>query len=189
MIRFVNANAKLLKTCLPLTLAVFSLACGRLDTFTIERTAQTTVPGASILEQLAGDIGFEDLATFDVTDDETLANQGVTKNQIDSVTISTLSLRVVSPMSGDFTFLDRLEFFVSSPGLQEKRIAAGGPFAMGDNEVFMTLDMVELAPYATADSMKISTQVEGRRPDEETQIEARIELLVDVSVSGLLSGE
>lgn len=188
MLLSVKAALYSLRNLLLFTVASLVVACGGLDTFTIERTAQTNVPGASILEQLAGDLGFDDLATFDITDDETLANQGITKNQIDSVTISSLSLRVVSPMGGDFTFLDSLEFFASSSDMEAKRIAAGGPFAMGESEVFMSLDMVELAPYATADSMMITTQVEGRRPDQETQIEARIELLVDVNVSGLISG-
>lgn len=184
-----KTNIRFFSHSLPFCFAFALAACGGLDTFTIEQTAQTTVSGASILEQLAGDLGFDDLATFDVTENETLANQGVTKNQIDSVTISTLSLRVLSPMDGDFTFLDSLEFFVSSGDMQTERIASGGPFAMGDSEVFMNIDMVELVPYATADSMMITTQVEGRRPDQETQIEARIELLVDVSVTGLLSGD
>ena len=107
MISGVKTNIRFFSHSLPLCFAFALAACGGLDTFTIEQTAQTTVSGASILEQLAGDLGFGDLATFDVTENETLANQGVTKNQIDSVTISTLSLRVLSPMDGDFTFLDR----------------------------------------------------------------------------------
>ena len=85
MISGVKTNIRFFSHSLPLCFAFALAACGGLDTFTIEQTAQTTVSGASILEQLAGDLGFGDLATFDVTENETLANQGVTKNQIDEI--------------------------------------------------------------------------------------------------------
>jgi hypothetical protein len=164
-----------------------SFACGGLDEFEIEETARSVVPGASLLEQLAGDLGFADFASFDISNNQTLANQGVTKDQIDSVTISELKLTISSPMGSDFTFLDSLNFFVSSEGLETKRIASGGPFTMGEGVVVLNLDMVDLKPYAVASAMEITTQVEGRRPDQETTIDASITMLVDVNVGGVIS--
>ena len=172
-----------------MSLIGLTVACGGLDQFEIEETSRSVVPGASLLEQFAGDLGFSEFASFSVSENQTLANQGVTKEQIDSVTISELKLTISSPMGTDFTFLDSLSFFASAEGLEKRRIASGGPFEMGEDVIILTLDDVELKPYAVASAMQITTEVEGRRPDEETTIDANITMLVDVDVSGVLSSE
>ena len=178
------------------TLSLLTLiTCGdQIDNFTITEEASTTVSRASVLESLAevllGDLGFGNFLNIDLVQNETLANQGVERHQIDSVKIDSLILEITEPASGqDFEFLEEIEFFVQADGLESRRIASGGPFASGLERVGLNVDDVELAPYVTADSMDITTRVTGRRPQRETTIKGTMELGVDVSLTGVLCGE
>lgn len=166
-----------------------ALGCsGGLDTFDITEVATAKVPAGSVVEQLIADIGFGDaFLKMNVRDSEAFQNQGIEEDQIDSVRLASFEFRIVDPPSGqDFTFLDSLAFHASSEGLESKRIAHGGPFTTGANAVSMTVDGVELQPYVVAKSMDITTEATGKRPKQETTIEATMVLRVDFNVSGIL---
>ena len=173
-----------LRTLRLLTLAAL-LACAQATSFSTTVEAQTDIEGGGLLEQLAGDIGFDSFIAFDVTANEQFANQGVERHQIDSVYLTALRLNA---SEGDFTFLDRLEFFVEAEGQARVRIAHGGPFPEGQSAIELSLDDVDLAPYAAAPSMDLKTVVQGRRPDQDTTITAGVDFLIDVNVSGALCG-
>jgi hypothetical protein len=162
--------------------------CGALDQISVSQSSRSTIPQGSLLEQFVGDIGFGELVEVDLTESQELQNQGVTKEQIDSVKLTSLSLTVVSPSQGDFTFLDRVEFFVEAPGVEKKRIASGGPFAAGDSMVDLALDDVELKPYVVSEKLTITTDARGNRPSEATTVEAQLDLLVDVNIGGVVCG-
>ena len=170
-------------------LFIILTGCGGLTRFTVTQSATATIPGATLLEMLVGDVGFGSLVSFDITQSQELKNQGVKREQINSVKLQTLTLDITSPMSGqDFTFLDSIRFVVDAAGQPQKQVAHGGPFAQGAKSISLTIDDVELAPYATAPSMTFSTAVKGRRPASETKITAKVVLGVDVNVAGLLGG-
>jgi hypothetical protein len=161
------------------------LACAQATSFSTTVEAQTQIEGGTLLEQLAGDMGFDSFLAFDVTANEQFANQGVERHQIDSVRLTALRLNA---SAGDFTFLDRLEFFVEAEGQDRVRIAHGGPFPEGQADIELSLDDVDLAPYAAAETMDLKTVVQGRRPDQDTTITAGVDFLIDVNVSGALCG-
>ena len=164
------------------------LACGGLTHLTVSQSATAMIPAASLLEMLAGDVGFGSLVSFDLTQAQELKNQGVKREQIDSVKLQTLTLEITSPADGqDFTFLDSIVFLVDAPGQPQKEIAHGGPFTQGQKSVSLTLAAVELAPYAAASSMTFSTAVKGRRPANATTVAAKVVLGVDVNVAGLIT--
>ena len=166
-----------------------ALTCAGLDTFSDEEEADTTIPGASLLEQLVGDIGFGGVANMDLSQSQALQNQGVSRNQIDSVRVTSLALTITSPASGaDFTFLNSLSFFVEAPDVARQRIAHGGPFPTGASNMTLDLDGLDLAPYAAASSMSITTEVNGHSPSEATTIHATMDLEIDVNVTGALCG-
>lgn len=166
------------------------LACGGgIDTFEVTQDSTATIPQGSILEQLLGDIGFGDLIAFDISQTQEFKNQGAKKSEIDSVHLTLLRLEIVDPPTGeDFTFLDSLDFYVEAEGLPKVRIASGGPFTAGDTVVDLVLDDVDLAPYATAPSMDITTDASGHRPDTDITIQGTIKFVVDVNVSGVVCG-
>ena len=164
-------------------------ACGGLDTFDIAESSAATIQGASILEQIVGDVGFGGFLNMDISQSEEFKNQGVEKNQIDSVRLKTLTLTITNPPSGqDFTFLESLKFYAEAEGLARTLIATGGPFAAGSSSVGLDVEDVELAPYASAPSMNVTTEATGRRPGQDTTVDAAIVLTVDANVSGAVCG-
>lgn len=171
--------------------ALFALLnCGGLDTFELREESSARIDGGTLLEQFVGDLGFGSLLNLDVTESEELKNQGVERHQIDSVRLTSLALTITDPPSGqDFTFLESLEFYVEAPGLPRQRIARGGPFPAGATRVELAADDLELAPYAAAESMRVTTAVTGRRPRQDTTVLAELALTVDVDVSGAACGE
>ena len=173
---------------LPLLL-VLLVTCGGLTHLTVTQTASATIPGATIVDQLVGSVGFANFASFDITQSQELKNQGVKREQINSVKLESLTLTITSPMNGqDFTFLSSIAFFVEAPGLAKKEVAHGGPFPAGARSVSLTVLDVELAPYAAASSMTFTTTASGNRPKSETTLEAKVVLGVDVNVAGALCG-
>jgi hypothetical protein len=164
------------------------ITCGKIDQISISESSRSTIARGTLVEMFAGDIGFGELVEVDITESQELQNQGVSKEQVDSVKLTALTLTALSPAQSDFTFLDSVEFFVEAPGLERKRIARGGPFDAGDAMVELAIDDVELAPYAVSERMTITTDARGNRPDQDTTVEAQIDLLVDVNVSGVICG-
>lgn len=178
----------------PLSVAALSLgliasACSDgLDTFHITEVSTAQVAKGTVLEQLVGDFGFGDaFLHMDITDNQTLKNQGIKRSQIDSVRLEKLQLQITAPASGQtFDFLDKVSFFVSSEGLPKKRIAVLDPMPDGVTSVELQLDSVELAPYVAAPEMALTTEAAGKRPANDTTIRATVGLRVDVNLSGLL---
>ena len=172
---------------LPLLLG--TITCAPLDVISVEETSTTIVPRASIFEQLIGDLGFGSFLNINIVDNTQLKNQGVKRHQIDSVYAAALTLVITSPPSGqDFSFIDSLQFYVTAENRPTMRIASGSNFPAGAKELELDLDSVDLAPYALAESMTITSEVQGRRPLEETRIDAKILLAIDLNIGGLVCG-
>lgn len=177
-----------MKRAVAFSLLFACTTCDGIDNFQVDETSRAVIPGATLLEQLTS-VPFAGFGNIDLSQNTDLKNQGATKDNIDSVKISALSMTVVAPASGqDFTFLTSLKFYVESPGQPRLLIASGGPFPEGASKVELTLEDVDLKPYATAETMSITTEANGRRPPQETTVDAAISLDVDVNVGGALCG-
>jgi hypothetical protein len=165
------------------------VTCGGLTRVSATQTATATIPGGSLLDVVTGDLGFGNLGNFDISQSQEFKNQGIKREQINSVKLKSLTLTITSPANGqDFTFLQSLAFFVEAPGVEKKEIARGGPFTAGAKEVSLTLLDVELAPYATATSMTFTTTANGKKPGSTTTVEAKVILDADVNVAGVICG-
>lgn len=183
------SSSRIRVACLAASIVVATSTCGGLDTFELTERSRTIVPAGTLIDQLVGDLGFGDFLALDLTENRELANQGVERHEIDSVMIGAIDLEIAGPEGADFTFLDDIEFYVQAEDLPRVRIARGGPFPQGADSVSLDIDAVELAPYAAASSMDITTEARGRPPRSETTIDAVVTLLVDVNVDGVLCGE
>jgi len=176
----------------PLTLALLItvlVTCGGLTRLTTTQTASASIPAGTLVDLLTGDLGFGNLASFDITQSQEFKNQGIKREQINSLKLRSLTLTITQPANGqDFTFLDNLAFFVEASGLPKKEIARGGPFSAGATTVALAVLDVELAPYATAPSMTFTTTASGRKPKSATTLEAKVVLDADVNVAGVLCG-
>ena len=165
------------------------ITCGGLTKISATQTATATIPAGSLLDVLTGDLGFGNLGNFDISQSQEFKNQGIKREQINSVKLRSLTLTITSPANGqDFTFLQSLAFFIEANGLAKKEIARGGPFASGAKEISLTVLDVELAPYAAAPSMTFTTTASGKRPASATTVEAKVILDADVNVAGLVCG-
>lgn len=159
-------------------------ACGA-DVINIKESAETKVDGASIFERFVGDMGFGDFINMDLSQNSELKNQGISKDQIDSVKLSDFTLTITAPESGqDFSFLESLIFSVEAADLPRAKVAEGGPFADGATSVTLNVQDLELAPYVSAAKMDITSEVTGRRPNNTTTIRADLGFRVNVSVLG-----
>lgn len=162
------------------------LGCsGALVQIQITERADTVVPGASLLEELAGDLGFDALTTMDLTANEELANQGVEPGDIQDVQLIDFRLTVLEPDTQDLSFLDEMAVYVEAPGLPREQVAAQASFPEGQGEVRFVLTGLDLTPYAVSERMTLGTEVTGRRPDEDTTVRATVTLDVGVTAQGV----
>ncbi|MCB9680256.1 MAG: hypothetical protein H6733_02190 [Alphaproteobacteria bacterium] len=162
---------------------VAALACqGALAHIRLDQEATATIPPASILETLVGDLGFDALSNVDVTDDAELANQGVEPGDIVDVRLVEFFLEVTDPPGADLSFLDSLDVYVQAPDLPKVRIASATN--LQGTLVRLDLEEVDLTDYAVSQSMTVTTDASGRRPDEATTVRAQFGLSVGVTSQG-----
>jgi hypothetical protein len=169
-----------------MVLLLLWIACdSKLLTVTVEDGAQTTVERGTLLEQLLGDIGFGDFLDMDITAAQELQNQGVADEDIQGVYLTSLGLEVLEPSGGDLSFLESIDFYVEAPDLDRVRVASKE--AIPADESLVALDVVsdlDLHDYVVSESMTLTTEVTGHRPDDDTTVEARFALDVEVTGTG-----
>ena len=124
---------------------------------------------------------------MNITDDQELANQGVEPGDIESVTLVEFSLEALDPSDADLEFLEELELHVEAEGLDRVRVAFQDSFPAGQAKVDFVLDEVDLAPYAVSESMTLTTDVTGRRPEDDTTVRAFVLFEVVGTVQGARS--
>lgn len=167
--------------------AVCLSGCGaQIATLHVEDSVTTTVEAGTLLESLVGDLGFGDWLNMDVTDSAELANQGVEPGDLREVRLEAFSLTASAPDGADLAFLDTVALSVGAPDLDTVRIAHAGPFPAGQAQVDFTIDDVDLTPYAVSQSMTLTTEVTGRRPDVDTEVTAAYTLAVGVTTRGVV---
>ncbi|HVY46822.1 MAG TPA: hypothetical protein VHB21_13135 [Minicystis sp.] len=157
--------------------------CG-LDHVTVSADGKATVAKATLIEQLLGGaLDFTGLDSIDFS--EQFQNQGVTKDEVDGVHVSSFTLAIDAPKDGSFDFLDGIVVTASTDGEPTIEIASLDAVPKGAHQLTLNVDEnADLAPYVTAPSMTIGATVKGHRPAEDTDISAHVELDVDVHVPG-----
>ncbi|MCK6513903.1 hypothetical protein L6R46_02435 [Myxococcota bacterium] len=163
-------------------LAAATSCDGTLAHIDVKTGASAVVEGATLLEQLAGDMGFGDFVSMDLAAEEELANQGVGPGDIKDVRLIEFALTVTDPQGGDLSWLESMELYVEAPGVERALIASADSFPEGVASVSFDLYDVDLTPYAVSEEMTLATEVSGRRPDNDTTIQA--DVVLDVGVTG-----
>jgi hypothetical protein len=165
-----------------LAVAAVPFGCDELDNFDVPVSGSAVVPPATLLDELLGLMPFDG---FDeISFEQEFANQGVTEDQVDSVRVRTFALVVETPAEANLDFLEGISFFASAEGLPEIRIASAAAIPAGARSIELTVDDVELEAYATAASMVVRGEVQGKRPDVETRVRADVVFDVDVTIPG-----
>jgi hypothetical protein len=163
------------------TLAAAALlaACNPTVSFDTTVKGSSTIPGSNIPGVLQIPANLAGLSNVSFAQQANLANNNTDKDHVDHVRVKSMTLTVTSPSGQDLSFLQTLSFFVSAPNQAQVRIAHQETFPKGVSSVQMTLDNVDLAPYAKADSFSITTQGSGTAPSQDTTIEAAMVLTID----------
>ncbi|QSQ10737.1 hypothetical protein [Myxococcus landrumensis] len=150
-----------------------------------ETTVPASLPGGST--ELNAFPPISSLAGMDFDQNQDFKNQGLTKNEVTSVHVESLSLQILSPNDVDFTFLDTVEFYVRA-GDRETRIASKSNLNRSNLRapnptLWLDLADLELQPYVAAPSVSIIIRGKGRTPEREVRLRAVVRLEVE---SGLL---
>ena len=164
-------------------LALPLVGCGRLLTVEIDTEATTTIEGGTVLEAVVGDLGFGGFLAIDVTDNETLKNQGVEPGDLVAVALRALTLEAEDG-DGDLAFIEEIEVFAEAPDLDAVQVAWADTFESGDALVAMNIPDVDLVDYATSAQMTLRSEARARRPTQTTRVRARATLEVQATVRG-----
>ncbi len=123
--------------------------------------------------------GFSSL-NFDQNQD--FKNNDATRAAVKSMKVTSFTMRIISPPSQDYAFLESLEFEVKSGDLEQKIASKVGINAMGLVAPYPTLKLdvvnVELAEFVRAPTMAIIARGTGHQPAQETRLEATVMFLV-----------
>lgn len=166
------------------TLALGMLVCcNSVDNFDVPVDAETTIPAATILDQLLEPFSFGALESIDFTQE--LKNQGVSKSDVDSVHLKSFTLTITGPAGQTFDFMDSISFSVETDGQAKTLVAKLDSIPKGATKIDLTVETgLELAPYVVAPNMRMTTSVQGKRPMQETKIAAHLVFDLDVNVTG-----
>ncbi|MFY0564519.1 hypothetical protein ACN28E_11760 [Archangium lansingense] len=166
--------------------ALLSLVACAPPGFVAEVKGETTVAGdpTGISGVLDAFPSIGSFSSLDFDQNQDFKNQGVSKEQVSSARLESLSLKILSPADQNFSFLDTLEFYAKA-GDQEVLVASKRNISSLDLKApnpVLVLDLAgaELQPFITAPSMSISVRGKGRKPPKDVRLQVDVKLDVQV---------
>lgn len=168
-----------------LSLAFVLVGCGPI-TFNTELKGEAVIQGSQLGALLGAFPQLSGFSNINFDDNQDFKNNDARKANVKSLKVTELSLRIVSPSTQDFSFLQSLEFYARA-GDQETKVAGKtgiDQLNLAAPNPTLTLDVVdaELVQYLQAPTMTIVTRGTGRQPPQETRLEATLKLLVGVGL-------
>jgi hypothetical protein len=155
-----------------------AVGCSHLPvTFDVRTQSRTTIEKGTAVEQLVGSLGFGQFTNLDLAQSQEFRSNNVQKRHVASAKLKALTLSITAPQGQNFDFLESLTFFIESPGMPRRRLAHQA-IPRGATRLTFEPEDVELAPYVRADTMTITTEVRGRRPDRDTEVQCSLVLTV-----------
>ncbi len=162
--------------------------CSSLLSFDVNSSGTATIPGSptgGLLGNALGS-GFGGFNNFNVSQSQEFKNENTNKDHISECRVTKLTLKVLKPVApaagSDLSFLTQIDFFIAAPNLARVHIAGAKNFPLNQSTVDLTLDNVDIAAYAKADTFSITTDAQGRAPGADTDIEADIALNIHASL-------
>lgn len=174
-----------MRTLLLPAVAVFGLsACQNLITFSTEQKGEAVIQGNPLGAVLGAFPQVGGFSNIDFSQNQDFKNNNAQRDLVETTRVTALTLRILSPVDQDFSFLDSLEVAVKAAD-QEQKIAFKTGIAqleLPPPTPTLALDLVDvdLASYVRASSMTIIVRGTGRQPPRDTRLEASVKLLVGV---------
>ena len=109
-----------------LGIATFFNSCEKIDEwtqFTMEYNQETTIEASFNVPILAGLL---EIPTPDITtnSESTFASENTRKDLVEEAKLTELTLTLLSPNGGDFSFLESVKVYISASGLEEILVAS-----------------------------------------------------------------
>lgn len=168
-----------------LCLAALLSGCGPI-TFNTQLKGEAVIQGSPLGSLLGAFPQLSGFANINFDENQDFKNNDARKANVKSLKVKGLSLRIVSPTTQDFSFLETLEFYARA-GDQETKVAGKtgiDQLGLAAPNPTLKLDVVdaELVQYLQAPTMTIVTRGTGRQPPQETRLEATLDLAVGVGL-------
>lgn len=166
-------------------LAVLMSNCSKLDEltkFNMDYATQVTIPSSAGIN-----------LPFDVLTPDTETNSGSTfesndtrKDLIEEIKLTKLQLIITSPSDVDFSFLESIEVFISTEGLDEIRIASKIEVPETVSILDLEVSDDDLKEYIKKDnySLRLNT-ITDEAMSQDHQIEVNSTFFVDAKILGL----
>lgn len=173
-------------TTLFLSVMVLGMSsCDALRTVYVDVTAETTVESSwlSLVDFQA--LGFDNFASFDVSNSSEFENQGAGKQHIGESYVTGFVLEVTAPDDGQLNFIDELEIYISDSDGEQRTRVAYLPADADTNTSTLYLavhDDRDISQYLRADSTVIEFEAKGESPDQDTTIEATLTLAIKLAL-------
>jgi len=157
-------------------------------TFYADLKGETTVSGNPLPVDpiLSAFAPFGAFTNVDFDANQDFQNAGVTKDQVGSVMVSFFLLKITSPSTQDFSFLDSISFYAKAGDTEALIAGKTGIASMNlhapNPELILDLESVELQPFITAPAMSIVVRGSGRVPPSDTALQANVKLKVGVKL-------
>ncbi|MCH8553294.1 MAG: hypothetical protein LAT62_15250 [Natronospirillum sp.] len=118
--------------------------------------------------------------SFDVTESENFQNSDATRNNLESSSLASFTLRVTDPDQQDLDFIDEMKVFIDANGEEKSLIAWYDDFESDQREAtFNRVEDVDLTDYLRAEEAEIVTETEGSPPQFDTTLE--VEMVLDIN--------
>lgn len=165
--------------------ASLGVAC-QPDVFRTTLKGEATVKGSPLGGVLTAFPAIGSFTNLDFSQNQDFRAEGVTKDQVSSVRVEAISLRILSPSNQDFGFLDTIGFFArtsdaEAPIADRSDIASLG-LKPPNPELALDVTSTELQPFIAAPQMSIVTRAKGRLPPQDTHLEAQVTLRVQIKL-------
>ncbi len=158
-----------------LALGLVLSACGPIG-FNAELKGEGTVAGAGGLGGVLTMFPqLNSLTNIDFEQNQDFKNNNASRSQVSSVLLQTMTLKIVSPNTQDFSFLDSVQFVARSGENEvvfaQKASVASAKLTAPNPTLLLDTTNVDLAQYIRASTMSIVMRGTGRQPMQDTRIE------------------
>lgn len=149
--------------------------------FDVPISAETSLEGAGLIDQLLGDFGFADFANVDLEASQEFKNEDVRREQVVDARLTFLNLTIQSPQGANFDWLDSITFSVAADG-EDTVEAASATVDDGQTAVACDVNDVDLSPFVRAAKMEITTAADARSPPNDTTIKVDLNFKIKAEV-------
>ena len=160
--------------------------CGPIN-FIAKLNGDATLQGSALGNLLSVFPQVSSFSNLDFDSNQDFKNNQTTRTHVKTMRATRFSLRISSPDTQDFDFLDSLEFYAAADGVPEQKVAGKSNIrslnlAAPNPTLNLDLEQVDLAPFLRAPTMSLTVRGTGRQPPQDTTLRADAEFIVGVGL-------